>query len=59
MEKYGTVRQATNDYIMWRMLFACSITKVTHTHPDLLSYGNNSHMNAPEGDVTRTLPLLL
>jgi len=26
------VRQETEDKIMWRMRFACWITKVTHTH---------------------------
>jgi hypothetical protein len=34
MEKYGRVRQATDDNIIWRMRFACWITKVTDTHSE-------------------------
>jgi hypothetical protein len=34
MEKYGTVRQATNDNIIRRMRFACWITKATDTHSE-------------------------
>jgi hypothetical protein len=34
VEKYGTARQATNDNIMWRMRFACWITKATDTHSE-------------------------
>lgn len=30
MEKNGTARQATDDYITRRMLFACWITKATY-----------------------------
>jgi hypothetical protein len=32
VEKYGTVRQATDDNIIRRMRFACWITKATDTH---------------------------
>jgi hypothetical protein len=34
VEKYGTVRQATDDNIIRRMLFACWITKATDTHSE-------------------------
>jgi hypothetical protein len=32
VEKYGTAGQATDDNIIWRMRFACWITKSTDTH---------------------------
>jgi hypothetical protein len=32
VEKYGTVRQATDDNTIRRMRFACCITKATDTH---------------------------
>jgi len=32
MEKYCTARQATDDKIIHRIRFACSITKATNTH---------------------------
>jgi hypothetical protein len=31
VEKYGTARQATDDYIIRRMRFSCWITKATDT----------------------------
>jgi hypothetical protein len=34
VEKYGTVRQATNDNIIRRMRFACWITKATDTQSE-------------------------
>ena len=34
MEKYCTVRQATDDNITRRMRFACWITKATDTHSE-------------------------
>ena len=34
MEKYGTARQTTDDNIIWRMRFACWITKTTDTHSE-------------------------
>jgi len=30
--KYGRARQAIDDTIIWRMRFACWVTKATHTH---------------------------
>jgi len=33
-EKYGTAGLATDDDIMWRMCFACWVTKVTNTHSE-------------------------
>jgi hypothetical protein len=33
-EKYGRARQATDDNIIQRMRFACSITKATDTHSE-------------------------
>jgi len=32
VEKYGTAGQATDEIIIWSMLFACWITKATDTH---------------------------
>jgi hypothetical protein len=34
VQKYGTVRQATDDNIIRRMRFACCITKATDTHSE-------------------------
>jgi hypothetical protein len=34
VEKYGTGRQVTYDNIIWRMCFACWITKATNTHSE-------------------------
>jgi len=31
-EKYGTVKQATDDNIVLRMIFTCPIIKATDTH---------------------------
>jgi hypothetical protein len=43
--KYGRTRQATDENIIWRMLFACRITKATDTHSEygilIAFYGNN------------------
>ena len=36
MEKYGTARQATDDNIIERMRFVCSISKATDTHSEYL-----------------------
>jgi hypothetical protein len=33
-KKYGKARQATNDNIIWRMRFACWITKATDIHSE-------------------------
>jgi len=34
MGKYGRIRQATDDSIIWRMHFARRITKATDTHSE-------------------------
>ena len=50
MEKYRRAKQATDEYIIRRMPFACWITKATHTHSMLhllLFHGNNGFANAP------------
>jgi hypothetical protein len=38
VEKYGTVRQATDDNIIWRMRFTCWIIKATDTHSEYVIY---------------------
>ena len=61
MEKYGRATQATDDNIIRRMHFACSITKATDTHSEcviLISHGDNGYANAPQSYVVRTLPVL-
>ena len=61
VEKYGTVRQATDDSIIRRMCFACCINKVTGTHWEyviLFFHGNNGYANALQCYVIRTLPVL-
>jgi hypothetical protein len=35
VEKYGRARQATDNNIIWRMRFACWITKAIDTHSDM------------------------
>jgi hypothetical protein len=61
--KFGTVRQATDDNIIWRMLFSCWTPKATDTHSEYVIlihfYGNNGYANAPQYYVIRTLPVLL
>ena len=50
VEKYGRIKQATDDDIIWRMRFACWIIKTTDTHSEyvvLLFHSNNSYANAP------------
>jgi len=32
VEKYGTVREATDINLIWRMRFACWVNKATDTH---------------------------
>jgi hypothetical protein len=39
-KKYGRVRQATDDNIMWRMRFACWIAKATDTHSEYIILTN-------------------
>ena len=36
MEKYCRAGQATDYSIIWRMRFACWVTKATDTHPEYL-----------------------
>jgi hypothetical protein len=38
VEKYGTAGQATYGNIIWRMRFACWITKATGTHSEYLTH---------------------
>jgi hypothetical protein len=51
VETYGTVGQATND-IIWRMRFACWMTKAADTHSEyatcLLFPGNAACTDAPQ-----------
>jgi hypothetical protein len=45
VEKYGTVRQATNYNMIRSMRFACWITKATDTYPEyviLLAFHGNA-----------------
>jgi hypothetical protein len=62
VEKYGTARQATADNIIWRMRFACWITKATDTHSEclilFLFHGKNCYKNAPHSYVKLTLYVL-
>ena len=50
MEKYGTVRQATDDSTIRRMRFACWITKAVDTHSGcvMIFHGKNSYAKAPQ-----------
>jgi hypothetical protein len=65
LEKYGRSRQATDDNIMRRMLFACRITKATHTHTlrmcNTFWVSTTTMVTRKRLNVTRvrTLPLLL
>jgi hypothetical protein len=46
---------------IWRMRFACWITKATDTHSEyviLLFHDNNGYANAAQYYVIRTLPVL-
>jgi hypothetical protein len=38
VEKYGTAIQATDDNIIWRMRFACWLTKFTDTHTEYVIF---------------------
>jgi len=53
LEKYGTAGQAIDDNVIWRMRFACCITKTTDTHPKykirLALHGNNGYAKGPYG----------
>ena len=62
MEKYGSAGQATGDYTIRRMRFACWISKATDTHSEcviLIFHGNNGYVNALQCYVTRTLPIFV
>jgi hypothetical protein len=53
VEKYGTVRQATDHNIIRRMRFACWITKATDTHSECVTLtalrtAKNRYANAPQ-----------
>jgi hypothetical protein len=61
VEKYGRARQITDGNVIWRMRFACLITKATYTHWDyvilLLSHGKNGYANIPQCYFIRTLSI--
>jgi hypothetical protein len=68
VEKYGGDRGATNDVTIWRIRFACWISKATctyaHAHTDqyviLTAFEQQQWLaNAPQCYVIRTLPVLL
>jgi hypothetical protein len=63
VEKYGTVRQTTDDNIIRRMRFACWITKATDTHSDnviLTAFPRQPMVTRTRLNVTfiHTLPVL-
>jgi hypothetical protein len=55
VENYGTAGQATDDYIIRRMRFACWIPKATNTHSEheirIAFHGKNDVENAPQSYV--------
>ena len=55
MEKYGRAGQTTVDNTVWRMCFACWITKAIDT---LFCHCNNGYTNAPPYYVVGTLCVL-
>jgi hypothetical protein len=63
VEKYGSVGQATANNILWRMRFACWMTKATDTHSEYVILialpRQNGYANVPHYYITRTLFLLL
>lgn len=63
MEKYGTVRKATDDNIIQRIRFACRIIRARDTQPEyvtlIISQGNNDYANAVYIYVIRTLLILI
>jgi hypothetical protein len=63
VEKYGRVRQVTDDNITVLMRIVRLITMATYTHSEyvifLLFYSNNGYANAFQIYVTRTLPVFL
>ena len=64
MEKYGAAGQATDDNKIWRMNFACGITRATNTHSEYVILTvferkqslTRTHLNIA---IIRTLPVLL
>jgi hypothetical protein len=38
VEKYGTARQAVDDYIIWRMRLACWVNEATDTHSEYVIF---------------------
>jgi hypothetical protein len=68
VEKYGRDRQTTDDNIIWRMRFACWITKATDTHSEYVigptyCFSTATMVSRTRLNVTfirvRTLPVLL
>jgi hypothetical protein len=60
----GRTEEATHDYIIRRMRFACWITKATETHTQTMQYvslfaGKNGYANTPQYYVIRKIPVLL
>jgi hypothetical protein len=59
---YSISVQVTDDNIIWRMYWACWISKDTNTHFKCIMLiacpGNNGDANAPECYVIHTLPNL-
>ena len=59
VEKYGRVRQATDDSIIWRVRFACWVTKATDTKSMqhlLLLQRKICYANAPQFYIVLSLP---
>jgi len=63
VEKCGSAGQATVHNMIWRMRFACWITKATETHSKYVILialpRQNSYANAPQCHIIRPLFLLL
>ena len=63
MEKYCRARQATNDNIIRRMLLVSWVPKATDTRSKyvilIAFHCNNGYANAPQCDITPTLPDLI
>jgi hypothetical protein len=63
VNKYGTVRKATDDNIIQHIRFAYRIIKARYTHPEyvtlIIFQSNNGYANAAYVYVIRTLFVLL
>jgi hypothetical protein len=59
VKKYGRASEATDDNIIWRMRFACWITKATDTHSEyvILSTATVVTRTRLNVNVIRTLTL--